>query len=173
MVYGIVKQSHGYVWVTSRPGEGTRFDIYLPVSGRAPDETESTGPFRLGTGGSETILLVEDEPAVRDLACRVLEREGYRVLSANDGHHALETAQSFGEPIDLVVTDVVMPRMGGGQLAAAYEQLAPGTPVLFMSGHSEGTQTTSEAGLGVPVLRKPFSPQGLAEAVRDALDGRE
>jgi two-component system cell cycle sensor histidine kinase/response regulator CckA len=171
MAYGIVKQSGGYIWVYSEPGEGTTFKIYLPqveqtgeVAAWAPVEA----PPR---GAGETILVVEDEELVRGFACRFLRSEGYHTRESADGQFALELLQREGEGVDLVLTDAVMPRMGGRELADHIGRLKPALPVLFMSGYTN--DEIIRRGLlspGAPYLQKPFSPEALASKVRQVLD---
>jgi two-component system, cell cycle sensor histidine kinase and response regulator CckA len=168
-VYGIVKQSGGYVWVYSEPGMGTAFKIYLPL---APTR-ESVAPPQEppAARGSETLLVVEDEANVRDMAARVLEAQGYRVLQAGDGAEALELIGRYDGQVDLVLTDVAMPVLNGRQLAARLAELRPGLPVLFTSGYTD--DDIVRRGLlesGRPFLQKPFSPDALAQRVRALLD---
>jgi two-component system, cell cycle sensor histidine kinase and response regulator CckA len=171
-VYGIVKQSGGYIWVYSEPGQGTTFKIYLPrVEGvplPAAPKPVASGSLR----GSETVLVVEDEVAVRNLTRRVLEGYGYAVLTTENGHEALQAAQERQGPIHLLVTDVVMPKMGGRELV---QRLAPGRPemkVLYLSGYTD--DAIVHHGVlepGIAFLQKPFTPQMLARKVREVLDG--
>ncbi|MBA3259690.1 MAG: PAS domain S-box protein [Gemmatimonadales bacterium] len=170
MVYGIVKQSGGYVWVYSELGRGTTFKIYLPrASGQAaaPEaEASVTAP-----GGHETILLVEDEPAVRALAQRVLAGRGYTLLTAADGPAALELARHHHGSIDLLLTDVVMPGMSGRELAQRLLALRPATLVLYITGYTE--DTVVRHGLlqtGLAYLEKPFRADLLLTKVRQVLN---
>jgi PAS domain S-box-containing protein len=170
-VYGIVKQSGGWIWVDSAPGRGATFEIYLPrVDGPAEslDEAADLAPTR---GGRETVLLVEDDGAVRDVAARVLGQKGYSVLPAPDGPAALKLARSHAGTIDLLLTDLIMPGMTGRELAAALEAERPGLRVLFMSGYTDDTVVrygVLEAGLAY--LQKPFAAEALARKVREVLD---
>lgn len=165
-VFGIVKQSGGYVWVDSKAGEGATFSLYLP---RARKAGRSTGPARvIGGGGSERILLVEDEDSVRRLGRRVLELHGYRVIDAVDAVAALKLADE--NEIDLVLTDVMMPGMLGPALAAELRRRKPGLPVLFMSGHSAEIVRDGLLDPSTAFLAKPFTPAQLAEKVRETLD---
>ena len=171
-VYGIVKQSGGYIWVYSEPGRGTTVKVYLPrVRGAAepPLPAPELPPLR---GGKETVLLVEDAAPVRTLARRSLEARGYRVLDAADGPSALELSARHAGEIDVLVTDVVMPGMSGRELA---ERLAPTRPrmkVLYTSGYTDDAMVRQGVlNAGVAFLQKPFVPDTLARKVRDVLDG--
>jgi PAS domain S-box-containing protein len=167
-VYGIVKQSGGYVWCYSEPGAGTAFKIYLP---RVAEEagTIAPRPASLDLRGSETILLVEDEETLANLARRVLLKHGYRVLTASSGATAREVAAE--QPgIDLLLTDVVMPGMSGRELADELQRRFPDLKVLFMSGYTDDAivhQGFLDPGLAF--LQKPFTPYGLAKKVREVL----
>jgi PAS domain S-box-containing protein len=170
-VYGIITRSGGHIELTSEPGRGTTFRIYLPrAEGRA-----APGSARPPTAdlprGRETVLLVEDEEAVRALARHVLRDCGYTVLEAPDGEEALRVAAAHGGPIDLLATDVVMPRLGGRELAQRLLPARPGTRLLYMSGYANDQQLQS-AGAGGPAafLQKPFMPRDLAQKVREVLD---
>jgi two-component system, cell cycle sensor histidine kinase and response regulator CckA len=169
MVYGIVKQSGGYIWVRSAPGRGATFDIYLPpVHAPAADEPVGAQPAARHAG-SETILLVEDEPAVRSLARRTLDRYGYRVLEAGDGREAIEIARQHPEPVDLVLLDVVMPELGGRRAAEQLLRMWPGTKLLYMSGYP-GDEERERAFEPGGFLQKPFTPDALVRRVRELLD---
>ena len=169
-VYGIVRQSGGSIFVRSELGRGTTFEIVLPQVDAPVDATRSPAPAE-ARGGTETILLAEDEPGVRALAIRILEGRGYRVLAADCGQAALDLAGSHEGDIDLVVTDVVMPGMGGRELHESLVTLRPGVPVLYLSGYSE-LATVHHGGLepGITLLQKPFSPAALLRKVREVLD---
>jgi PAS domain S-box-containing protein len=170
-VYGIVKQHRGYIDVTSEPGRGTAFAVYLPrVETRAA--TERPAPRdQPSLGGRETVLFVEDEVAVRDLMHRVLAKGGYTVLAAGDGLEALGLVEAHAAPIDLVVTDVIMPRMSGPELASRLRARDPGLRLLYVSGYT-ADQLRSQADLGAdaPLLPKPFTSDGLLRKVREVLD---
>ena len=166
-VYGIVQQSGGTIDVWSEPGRGTRFSIYLPGVDEPADA--SPGPEALPRGGTETVLLCEDEPALRQLAREVLEEYGYTVLEAGDGREALDVAAAHAGSIDLLVTDVVMPRMNGRELAARLTA-ARSLRVVYMSGYTE-THPIRGRAPGAAFLQKPFSPLVLARTVRAVLDG--
>ena len=166
-VYGIVRQSGGYIQVDSERGRGSRFTIYFPAMTDAAEAPRPETVLIDGPLGRETLLLVEDDPMVRSLAVEALKLKGYRVLDAGDGRDALAQAQKAGR-IDLLITDVVMPRMTGRELA---DRLRVGTPslrVLFMSGYpgSLGEQL----GRNVDLLEKPFTSLTLVNRVRQALD---
>jgi len=169
-VYGIVKQSEGNIWVYSEPGKGTTFKIYLPrVEESAPAAPPRSSDSVL-TAGTETILIVEDEPAIRGLSRQVLERHGYRVLEAGDGESALELVRTHPEPIHLLLTDLVMPDMGGTELASRLEDGHPTIRVLFMSGYTDdGVVRNGLLGPGRAFLQKPFTPAILLRKIRDIL----
>jgi CheY-like chemotaxis protein len=166
-VYGIVQQSGGTIWVYSEPGHGTTFKIYLPAVHEPAEGAEMAVPPP--RGGSETVLLCEDEPDLRELTREVLEEFGYRVLEARDGREAIEVAKEFGDRIDLLLTDVVMPRMNGSELAATLTR-ERGVRVLYMSGYTETAMVRGANAPGAGFLQKPFSPFVLARAVREILD---
>jgi PAS domain S-box-containing protein len=170
-VYGIVQQSEGFIWVESEPGQGASFRIYLPVADAAPARVRAAPAEPAAQGGSETILLVEDEPAVRGLAREVLEGRGYTVLEAHDPVDARRICQRHGGAIDLLLTDVVMPQMSGRLLAEALAALRPAMRVLFMSGYTDDTLGTHGVlDADVAFLQKPFTPEILAQRVRGILD---
>ncbi|HEY0673106.1 MAG TPA: PAS domain S-box protein [Longimicrobiales bacterium] len=170
-VYGIVKQSGGYVLMHSAPGRGARFDVLLPrYVATLPDMGRAYARPAQADSDAKTILVVEDEASVRNMAERVLRRQGYMVLTAHNGVEALAMIHARGGNVDVVVTDVVMPEMSGPQLAAELTQSYPDTPIIFMSGYTaneineEGIKAAEAA-----FLPKPFTPQELARKVRDAL----
>jgi two-component system cell cycle sensor histidine kinase/response regulator CckA len=169
-VYGIVKQSGGYVFVQSEPDRGSAFRIYLP---RVDDPAETHGPTKTAqeaTNGSETVLLVEDEESVRQLVKETLAAKGYRVLEAENGKAGLEVAQGFDGKIDMVITDVVMPGMSGRELAKQLVAQRPGTKVLYLSGYTEDSVVQQDVlGSGASFLQKPFTLQTLAKKVREIL----
>ncbi len=172
-VYGIVKQSGGYIWAYSEPGAGTVFRIYLPRHEESADPQALAAPRPAGEprGGRETILLVEDEEGVRALARRILAAQGYAVLEADGPRGALELLERLEQPIDLLLTDVVMPEMDGSELATRAAALRPATRVLFMSGYTD--DAIASRGLiagGGRFLQKPFTPDVLAAKVREILD---
>lgn len=169
--YGIVKQAGGHITVDTALGVGTTFQVFLPRSTEGVEVTPDLRGRVKPVGGTETVLLVEDEPLVRDLAQRSLRNSGYQVLVAANGVQALEVARAHEGVIDLLLTDVVMPEMGGRELAQRLMDTRPGLRVLCMSGYTE-----SPAGApgmidgSLPVLQKPFTPSGLAARVRAVLD---
>ncbi len=168
-VYGIVRQMHGSIVVSSELGAGTTFRVYLPRHGEEPRKVSPASEADLA--GCETILIVEDQPAVRAATSRILERFGYKILNAEDGQRALELSRDYGQNIDLLVSDVVMPGMDGYAVAARMRQARPELKVILISGHSDeeifrrGKTTAREH-----FLQKPFSIQVLARKVRDVLD---
>jgi two-component system cell cycle sensor histidine kinase/response regulator CckA len=173
-VYGIVKQSGGFIFASSKVGEGTSFVIYLPVHHEekgAPVRPAKVEPKAEETWGTGTVLLVEDEPMVRTVAERALTRRGYTVLTANNGEDALEIVNR-GEPIDLLISDVVMPVMDGPTMVREARKTRPELPILFMSGYAEEQLRKSIDIDNVAFLPKPFSVQELSEAARKALASR-
>jgi len=170
-VYGIVKQSGGFIFADSKVGEGTRFVIYLPVHREeaAAAKTRKVGkPKQDELWGSGTVLLVEDEPMVRAVAERALSRHGYQVITAENGEEALDVI-SRGEPIDLLLSDVVMPGMDGPTMVAEARKQRPELKVLFMSGYAEEQLRQTLGVDDAHFLPKPFSVQDLAEAAKRAL----
>jgi PAS domain S-box-containing protein len=173
-VYGIVKQSGGYIWVYSEPGQGTSFKIYFPRVTEPELPAEVAAHTRKAAGSKETILLVEDEPTLRELVRRFLERQDYTVLEAEGGRMALDIVAQYTGRIHLLLTDIVMPDMNGRELARRLLRLRPGTPVIYMSGYTERTiQQNGELESGLTFLQKPFTEQTLTEKVRDVLESRE
>jgi CheY-like chemotaxis protein len=170
-VYGIVKQSAGFIWVYTEPGQGTTFKIYLPRVGQAPEPRISNAPRAADPGGTETVLLAEDEGAVRAVARHSLERHGYMVLEASSGEAALDLAQKHSGRIDLLLTDVVMPGMSGRTLALRLASLRPGIRTIYMSGYTDDAITRHGVlDAGVTYVQKPFSPDALVRKVREVLD---
>ena len=171
-VYGIVRQSGGHIGVRSAPGEGTTFEILFPAWSGELRPAPAKPPAAEATPGGETVLLVEDDPGVRSLAREVLERAGYRVLAVADPEQALAAAGSHPGPIDLLLTDLVMPGMSGRRLAGLLRQRRPEAKVLYCSGYlDEGAALNGGLEPGTPFLAKPFRPADLLRAVREALGG--
>jgi two-component system, cell cycle sensor histidine kinase and response regulator CckA len=173
MVYGFLKQSDGHVEVYSEPGHGTTFKIYLPSADEVALKARQTAePLQLPRG-TETVLLVEDEAAVRNLAKLVLRSGGYSVLEARDGEEALRIAAAHHGTIHLLVSDLVMPRLAGRQLAEKLSRSRPGVKVLLMSGYADqAVLPQGAAPINVAFLQKPFSPSVFARRVREILDAQ-
>jgi nitrogen-specific signal transduction histidine kinase/CheY-like chemotaxis protein len=174
MVYGFVKQSGGHVEVASEPGRGATFNVYLPRAEETVPWARSAQGLLTVPQGTETVLVVEDEDAVRNLARLTLQSNGYTVLEARDGYEAVWVAQQHPGPIHILVTDLVMPRMSGRQLADLLARARPQTRILFMSGHTD--ETVLRHGVveaSVAFLQKPFRPTDLARKVREVLDADE
>jgi PAS domain S-box-containing protein len=173
-VYGIIKQSGGYIWVYSEVGKGTTFKIYLPrvaATGEAAAQIVSAPDASIAEPGTETILLVEDEANLRYLARQFLEKQGYRVTEAADGAVAMQIAVAHEGVIHLLLTDVIMPGMNGRELAQRMSEIRPNVKVLYMSGYTEnviGHDGTLDA--GVRLLQKPFTLRDLKDKVREVLD---
>jgi signal transduction histidine kinase len=169
-VYGIVQQSKGHIWLYSEPGQGTTFRVYFPRTDKEAVDLRTPVPPR-SLHGTETVLVVEDEDQVRAIMSSVLRRNGYTVLEAHNGLAALQLCESHGEPIDLVVTDVIMPTMGGKELAERILKLRPSLKVLFVSGYTENT--IIHHGVlerGIAFLQKPITPKAFATKVREVLE---
>jgi hypothetical protein len=174
-VFGIVNQSGGCIYVYSEPGRGTTMKIYLPrVTGEtSPKDEKRDAGFEDRLHGSETILIVEDEETLRKLASSILEGYGYTVLTAGDGEEALQLLSDRQGIPHLVLTDVVMPKMGGRGLSDRIKSIHPGTRVLFMSGYTDNAIVHQGVlNPGVSYLQKPFTPKALARKVREVLDGK-
>jgi PAS domain S-box-containing protein len=172
-VYGIVKQNGGYIWVYSEPGQGTVFKVYLPPAEAVAITQRPDGSTvdRRRRRGWETVLLVEDEDAVRALAREVLRRHGYVVVEARHGVDALRLAERHPDEIHLLVTDLVMPHMKGTELAKRLAAERPNMKVLFMSGYTDHVVLHEELTAGAEFVQKPFTPETLARKVRSVLDG--
>ena len=168
-MYGIVKQSGGNIWVYSEPGHGSTFKVYFPRVEEAVDRpVRAAAPEVLS--GSETILVVEDEPGVRELVRRILERYGYRVLVAATPNEALVLAERHADPIHLLMTDVVLPEMSGRSLANRITASRPAMRVMYMSGYTDNAIVHHGVlDAATPFLQKPFTPETLARKVRAVL----
>jgi CheY-like chemotaxis protein len=169
--YGIVQQNHGHIVVDTAPGQGTTFRIYFPRladAGMAPEHDENYAPSL----GKETVLLVEDEPAVREVASHLLREHGYHVLVAANGDEALQLAKAHAkEKIHILIIDVVMPRFSGKMITDQIKALQPDMKVLFISGYADDTiMQPSKGDAGLAFLQKPFSPALLAHKIREMLD---
>ncbi len=171
MLYGLIKQHQGFVHVYSEVGEGTCVKLYLPIVAETA-EVQRAPSRRTAIGrGTETILVAEDEDALRRTAKRALEKFGYTVLSAANGAEALALFRRHRDRIDLVLSDLIMPKMGGRELYHAVQREKPGVGFLLASGYSAGdAEERVSLELGVPFLRKPWTLKELAAHVRHALD---
>jgi len=174
IIYGIVKQSHGHVAVTSEMGCGTTFKIYLPQVEAPDSDVDIAGLAPIAATGSETILVVDDEEQVRSLESGVLQSSGYKVLSVGNGQEALRILRESSEAIHLLVTDINMPMMNGRELARLAASLHPSMRVLFTSGHPDEAQISSAGMAGkTNFLQKPFTTDSLLRRIRQSLDGVE
>ena len=172
-VYGIVSQSGGHIFVASEPGRGSTFAIYLPRVDEAVSAATAASAPAIHRG-SETILLVEDEAAVRGLTLRCLQASGYTVLQAASAEEALPIAAAHAGRLDLLLTDVIMPGASGPELARRLLEKRPGTRVLYVSGYTDASMASPGAlDDGAYFLQKPFTPESLARKVREVLDARE
>lgn len=170
-VYGIVKQSGGSIWVHSEPGQGATFKIYLPRVDAISSDGSSCNQLSENCTGTETILLVENAEPLRALAKEFLRGSGYAVLEAENGQEAIRIAKAFGGRIHLLLTDVIMPEMGGKQLAEQMAGLRPATKVLYMSGYSDdGIVRSGILATEMVFLEKPFTRDILLRKVRRILD---
>jgi len=171
-VYGIVRQSGGYIAVTSTPGAGTTFRIHLPRVDAPVETARAPRVVSVPAPGTETVLVAEDEQMVRVLIRKVLEQAGYTVLLAGGGAEALQLAERHAGPIQMLVTDVVMPGMSGRELARRLLELRPNTKVLYLSGYADdAVERHGVLDPGTAFMQKPFSPGALASRVREVLGG--
>jgi CheY-like chemotaxis protein len=171
-VYGIIKQTGGYVWVYSEPGQGTTFKVYLPVDEGSVQAPAASPPLIQASG--ERVLIVEDEPAVRYMISRALREQGYNVLEANDGPEALRLVEGANGVLDLIITDVIIPGLDGTELARRAAEVEPDLPILFMSGYTD--HDIVRRGLlnpNQPFLQKPFTPGALVRRVAELLEHKK
>jgi CheY-like chemotaxis protein len=172
-VYGIVRQSGGSIWVYSEPGIGTTFKIYLPHVGDPVAQPETKVPEPDSPRGSETVLVVETDTSVRDLTCQSLRKYGYQVIEAETAGDALLACEKMKGDIQIMVTDLIMPRMSGPELASRVHQVRPGLKVLYMSGYAdEAVVRLGFFDSPVPFIQKPFTAAALAIKVRETLGQR-
>jgi CheY-like chemotaxis protein len=168
-VYGVVTQAGGHVQLYSEPGVGTTCSIMLPATEQSIDAA-SPAEIEEHDGNGEVVLLVEDEAGIREVARRILERRGYRVLAASDGGEAIELAREHDGPIDLLITDVIMPNMLGKEVAERILALRPDTQVLYMSGYAQPILGEGDnLPKGMLLLEKPFTEHILLSKAREAL----
>jgi CheY-like chemotaxis protein len=167
-VYGIVKESNGHISVDSTPGTGTTFKIYFPVTALSKEPPPAGQSVAAVAGGSETILLVEDEAALREITCEYLQSRGYRVLTAPSGLHALEICRAHEGPIDVLLTDIIMPGIRGPELVKAALDMRPGLRVIYVSGYADrGLESIMEQ--DAILLQKPYSLADLGQKIRSTI----
>lgn len=169
--YGIVKQSGGSIEVESLPGSGTTFRVYLPIVEEAISPRRAPENSTPVVGGSETVLLAEDQPSIRNVLCEFLEAKGYKILQAQNGSQALEIAKGYTGSIDVLVTDVIMPQLRGIELAKSVAEIHPGICVILMSGYSEDALVENRllSERNMTLIQKPFDPEELAQKIRESL----
>jgi CheY-like chemotaxis protein len=172
IIYGIVKQSAGHIRVFSKPGQGARFEILLPFTERGEESLYPPARLSEVPTGSETILVVEDQPELRELIAAILKKAGYEVLTACDGKEALRIREEREGKIGLILTDMIMPGMSGPALVESLLELTPGIRVLYMSGYA-GDMVASDHGIDpeAPLIQKPFTSVNLTEKIREVLQG--
>jgi signal transduction histidine kinase/ActR/RegA family two-component response regulator len=168
-VYGVVKQSGGFIWIESSPGNGARFEIYLPQTRDQAESLPAVTEGRDSAAGRKTVLVVEDEREVRELACEFLKSAGYGVLTAEDGLQALETAKRLGKSIDVVLTDIVMPKMRGPALAQRLKTLVPHVKIVYMTGYLDQNSSDEDFLQDASFLQKPFSRESVVSQVGEIL----
>jgi CheY-like chemotaxis protein len=169
IVYGVVKQSGGDIMVYSEEGRGTTFKLYFPMA-EVPADVAAAGLRAPQSRGTETVLLCEDEERIRKLVFAMLRKQGYKVLEADSPAVAIRLARDYGGPIDLLLTDIVMPQMSGLDLAKTIQESRPDAKVLYMSGYTDNRVNASWVlDSNAPFLLKPFTASGLMEKVREAL----
>jgi two-component system, cell cycle sensor histidine kinase and response regulator CckA len=166
-VYGIVRESRGFIAVDSTPGKGTTFNIYFPADEAARTEAAPAAITPVAPGGSETILLVEDEAALREITCEYLQSRGYTVLSAESGMKALEICRVHEEPIDILMTDIIMPGIQGPELVKSALEMRPHIRVIYVSGYSDRGLEIVNADSSAVLLRKPYSLSDLGHTIRE------
>jgi two-component system cell cycle sensor histidine kinase/response regulator CckA len=174
-VYGIVKQSGGYIWVYSEPGHGTAFKIYLPMVEAAAESPRHVEPSAELPRGSETILVVEDDASLREVTCEFLRGSGYTVIPAESSEEALHITESHSGPIDFLLTDVIMPKMNGRELASRLTKARPEMKVLYVSGYTDGIVRDGVHGAledGLAFLQKPYTRRALVRKIREILDSQ-
>jgi CheY-like chemotaxis protein len=175
-VYGIIKQSGGYIWVYSEPGQGTTFKIYLPLVAASADKRVRVEVSEKASRGSETIMVVEDDSSLREVTCEFLRGSGYIVISAGSPEEALCVAEGHRGPIDFLLTDIIMPKMNGRELAVQLSVARPRIKVLYVSGYTDGVVRDGVHGIlepGLAFLQKPYTRSALRQKIREVLNANE